>query len=573
MIAKHIHCLPEHDNYARLAAYIADAGHDGEKCLAHWCAGCAADDDYNLAVLEVEAVQSLNTRSTKEKTYHLMVSFRPEDEAKLTPELCRAMEEHFASALGFSEHQRHCGIHKNTGNIHLHTAYNMVHPESLSRHAPYFDYNKLSSACRQLEQQYGLGVDNGMEQAKDTSLSHKAATIEAQTGQESFESYAKRYRAEIMHALEQAPDGSGGWQHLHETLKAYGLGIKPHGNGLVIKDLHGEHAMKASTLDRSLSAKKLQERFGDFQSYRSLRQIQEQSRYQTVPLQRSPERGELFARYKESIEVRKAKLAEVKEQEVTQLAAIRQQWHAKRREIESMNIAKRNRRNLLALAKKHEKEALAKAKLNLLPQRETVRQEIPYTSWQDFLKLEAANGNEVALAVLRSRKETVEPESPLEHAQPPAKAPIKDWSQHGKEQFAMNRAEIRAEYAEKERELQERHNISVSGKKQLQAFLRMDAIMAEANAQGQYLGEIKRRVDGKGIIIFTLASGGSIRDTGKEIFYSGHDTTAQEIATLYATKKWGKGVLVEKGFILPQRLREVEAPEPEYLRQKKELTR
>lgn len=143
MIAKHIHCLPEHDNYARLAAYIADAGHDGEKCLASWCAGCATDDDYGLAVMEVESVQGLNTRSAKEKTYHLMVSFRPEDETKLTPELCRTMEERFASVLGFSEHQRHCGIHKNTNNIHLHIAYNMVHPETLSRHSPYFDYNKL----------------------------------------------------------------------------------------------------------------------------------------------------------------------------------------------------------------------------------------------------------------------------------------------------------------------------------------------------------------------------------------------------------------------------------------------
>ena len=106
MIAKHIHCLPEHDNYARLAAYIADAGHDGEKCLASWCAGCATDDDYGLAVMEVESVQGLNTRSAKEKTYHLMVSFRPEDETKLTPELCRTMEERFASVLGFFVHMK-----------------------------------------------------------------------------------------------------------------------------------------------------------------------------------------------------------------------------------------------------------------------------------------------------------------------------------------------------------------------------------------------------------------------------------------------------------------------------------
>ena len=76
--------------------------------------------------MEVEATQGLNTRSTKEKTYHLLVSFRPEDEARLMPEALKAIEERFAAVLGYSEHQRHCGIHKNTNNIHMHIAYNMI---------------------------------------------------------------------------------------------------------------------------------------------------------------------------------------------------------------------------------------------------------------------------------------------------------------------------------------------------------------------------------------------------------------------------------------------------------------
>ena len=131
MISKRVGIEPKNDNYARLANYIADAGHDGEKCLASWCAGCEADDDYELAVLEAQAAQALNTRSQKEKTYHLLISFRPEDEAKLTPEAFKAIEERFATALGFSEHQRHCGIHKNTNNIHMHIAYNMLSIEWL----------------------------------------------------------------------------------------------------------------------------------------------------------------------------------------------------------------------------------------------------------------------------------------------------------------------------------------------------------------------------------------------------------------------------------------------------------
>ena len=537
MIAKHIHCQPEHDQYGRLARYIADAGHDGEKCLASWCAGCVTDDDYELAIVEAQAAQALNTRSAKEKTYHLIVSFRPEDEAKLTPEAFKAIEKRFAASLGFSEHQRHCGVHKNTNNIHLHMAYNMVHPEKLTRHAPYFDYQQLSKTSRQLEQEYGLAVDNGMEQVRKDRLSQKAATLEARTGQESFESYAKRNKAEIVKKLEQ----SRNWQAFHEALKAHGMGIKPHGNGLVVTNSHGEQAVKASAVDRALSAKRLQERLGVFQPYRSLRPVQELSHYQAVPLHRSPERGELFAAYKVGIETRKVRLVTVKEKEDASIAAIRQQWTEKRRELEHMNIAKHNRRNLIALARKHEAEAIAKAKLAVQPEREAVRREVPFTSWNAFLQMKAEGGNETALAVLRSRKEAVEPETP---SLAPSAIPAKDWSQHGREQFFGQQAAMRAEYAEKERELQERTDISAPGKKQLQAFLRMERVIAEARAPGLEPGEMKRRMDGKGVVIFALENGGSIRDAGNDLHFSrGKETEA--LALLYARAKWGKNISLD----------------------------
>jgi len=562
MISKHVPCHPQHDNYGRLANYIADAGHEGEKCLLSWCEGCMTEDDYALAIMEAEATQALNTRSGKEKTYHLLISFRPEDEAKLTPEAFKAIEERFAAALGFSEHQRHCGIHKNTNNIHMHVAYNMIHPERLTRTEPYRDYHKRDKLCREIERGYGLTVDNGREQRRENALTHKAATIEAQTGQESFESYSKRCKGKILEALQHSEN----WQDFHEALKAHGLGIKPHGNGLVIKDLHGEHATKASTVDRSLSAKRLQERFGEFRPYRSLRQIQEVSRYQAVPLQRSPERGKLYARFNANIETRKNRLAEIKEREDKQIAAIRQEWAEKRREYENMPLLKRHRLNLVSLAKKHEAEAVAKKRLAMLPEREALRREIPYTSWQDFLKLEAGNGNETALTVLRSRKEMAEPEQPKEQ-----KTPVKSWMERGSEYAAITA--IRAEYAEKERKLQERDDISYKGKRQLQAFLHMEQITAKARAEGTELGEIKRRIDNNGIVIFTLESGGTIRDTGKEVFFSSHDPKAERAALLYAGKKWGKRLAVEKGHIIFQPERNIERKAPELEKKRRGLSR
>ena len=167
-----------------------------------------------------------------------------------------------------------------------------------------------------------------------------------------------------------------------------------------------------------------------------------------------------------------------------------------------------------------------------------MRREIPYTSWQDFLKLEAGNGNEVALAVLRSRNESAEPEQPQAQS-----IPAKSWMEHGNEY--ATRLSLRADFAEKQRVVQEREDLSTKGKKQLQAFLRMEEVAAEAQAQGLDLGVIKRQIDGKGVVIFTLESGGSIRDAGRDVFFSPQDKAAREIATLYAAKKWGKEIQVE----------------------------
>jgi len=249
MISRHIAGKPENDNYRRLANYIADACRAGEKCLLTWCVGCWAGDDYDLAIQEVADTQAMNTRTSKEKTYHLIVSFRPEDEAKLTPAVLKEIEVELAKGLGFEEHQRHCGVHKNTANLHMHMAFNMIHPEKLTRHAPFRDYHTRDRVCRELEKRFGLAIDHGRNQSSAQPLGDRAATVEAHTGQESFESYAKGFRESILASLDE---DAANWQFLHQALARHGMVIKPLGNGLVIQDRHGKHRIKASSLDRSL---------------------------------------------------------------------------------------------------------------------------------------------------------------------------------------------------------------------------------------------------------------------------------------------------------------------------------
>ena len=248
MIAKRIDRQTAHDSYRALALYVA-AAEEGEKSLVSWVSGCL-DDDYQSGIHEVEATHALNTTSAKPKTYHLVVSFLPEDEAKLSSADFKNMEREFAAALGFSGHQRHCGVHRNTDNLHIHIAFNMIQPGTFKRIEPFRDFRKLREVCRRLEQKYGLAIDRGMdtERASDSAkVSAKVKSIEAQTGQESLFSYIVRHKPELMTGLEAAAN----WNEAHTVFLKQGLQLKISGNGRAIKDRHGKHAAKGSAIDRT----------------------------------------------------------------------------------------------------------------------------------------------------------------------------------------------------------------------------------------------------------------------------------------------------------------------------------
>ena len=245
MISTRVHCEPKNDSIKRLGLYIAAANHKGEKLFEKWTAGCYAGQDYNLAIDEIKATQNLNTRTTKEKTYHLVVSFHPEDLKKLSLEDFKNIEKEFAATLGFEDHQRLCGIHINTDNPHMHVAYNMIHKEKYTRHDPFYDYYKRDKTCRLLEEKYKLKVDVGVEQQ--------------------FSDYAKQRQADVKQAFDNAQD----WQSLHKKLATYGLTVQMRGNGCILaaighKQKDGYH-IKLSDFDRNLSKKKLQDRFGSYE--------------------------------------------------------------------------------------------------------------------------------------------------------------------------------------------------------------------------------------------------------------------------------------------------------------------
>jgi hypothetical protein len=260
-------------------------------------------------------------------------------------------------------------------------------------------------------------------------------------------------------------------------------------------------------------------------------------------LHRSPERGSLYAEYRQGIEVRKTRLQAVKEREGAALAAIRAQWAAKRKEIERMGMAKKNRHSLLALARRHEAEAMAGARLSLQPERDAVRRDVPFTSWNGFLQRKAEQGSETALAILRSRQEEAGIEKEAEE---------KDWSRHGRDQFAV----VSAEYAARERAALETDGMSGRAKTRLLAVLRMERLTEEGRQEG--IAGFSHSVDRKGAVVFTLPGGGVIRDQGRELFFSAGNEAARQGALAYARKKWGKDTRLEGNRILSVQEREAE---------------
>ncbi|EQN48394.1 hypothetical protein HMPREF0326_05796 [Desulfovibrio sp. 3_1_syn3] len=439
-----------------------------------WCAGCWAGDDYELAIQEVADTQALNTRTTQEKTYHLIVSFRPEDETRLTPETFKAIEERFALALGLSEHQRHCGVHVNTENMHMHVAYNLIHPEKLTRVEPWRDYIKRDKLCRELEKEYGLVIDNGRDKAQEQGLGERAATVEAHTGRQSFEGYARDQGEAILAILENARS----WEDVHCAFARHGLELKPRGAGLVVKDRHGRHMAKASAVHRDLSRKKLEARFGAFQPSRGAMPESER-RYGADPLQKAPNRNQLWQEFQEQRQVQKIGLED-----------IRRKWEQQRMDLQRRPIARRTRANLMKMVRQYEAEEIHAARVNQ-----------GAGNWLDFLRQKAAQGDETALAVLRSRKEEIAPE------------------------ITQSRMQARAAYLASKTAILENAELSTKTKNRLISVALMESLASGTTA----------RISKLGSIIYTLPDGGKICDTGRSISFS---DGARETALDYMTAKW-----------------------------------
>jgi hypothetical protein len=384
-------------NYSALIKYLTDPQDKSERIGQIKVSNCYSDDQ-TAALIEIQNTQEMNARARSDKTCHLVLSF-PEGE-RLSFESLNAIEERFCDALGFTGHQRISVIHDDTNNLHIHIAINKIHPQNLTIHNPYYDYIKVAKLCEQIEQEYGLTKVNH-KTVKDQA-SRVAQEIETRTGVESLLSWIKRG---ILSEIKRANN----WQDLHQVLATHGLAIKERGNGFVLIANNGV-AVKASSVDRSLSKNNLIQRLGTFVPSEHSDQPSRSSakQYQPRPLQSRMDTSKLYARYQQ-------KQSDFARQKTNQWVIFRKsrdqlierakrEVQLKRNLIKSIKVGRLAKKALYATTHQQFKTTIEVIKSDYQKAYQHSRTNHTKMGWLDWLAFEAKLGNAEALAVLRSRR-------------------------------------------------------------------------------------------------------------------------------------------------------------------------
>ena len=353
-------------------------------------------DDLPAALMEIQNTQQMNTRAKSDKTCHLVLSF-PEGERLPHADLNR-IEEQFCDVLGLADHQRISVVHDDTNNLHIHIAINKIHPRKHTIHNPFFDYKKVASLCEQIEQEYGLTKVN-----HETRHESVADTdIETKAGIESLISWIKR---ECLDEIKCA----GNWQELHKVLEKNGLEIKERGNGFVFKSSNGI-AVKASSVDRSLSKGNLVKKLGGFEyvddSKKSNKPADKQYQLRSVKTKRDTTC--LFAQYqREQIEAstqRSKHRAMLRNQRDLLIERAKKDQKLKRSIIKSIHAGQFAKKMMISAAHQQFKTTIDIIKEDYQKAYHASKTHHPRMAWLDWLVKEAKHGNDEALEILRSRR-------------------------------------------------------------------------------------------------------------------------------------------------------------------------
>lgn len=229
------------DYVGRLLEYVNRTNLEEDNRPTTWSDNCISSDDLDLCKIEISNTQKQNRRTKKDRTYHLIISFSPED--KITPEMHRKIVSEVCESIGYGEHQRVSAIHLDTNNEHCHVVINKIHPETFNIHQPFQDHYKLGEIATQLQQKYKLTEIDHTPQ-KSTNKYTNGLNY---SGIKSFNEWAKE---SVQKEIEEIIYNGGSWQNVSNHLAKYNMHVRKRGNGLVISHKEKPLYIKASSITR-----------------------------------------------------------------------------------------------------------------------------------------------------------------------------------------------------------------------------------------------------------------------------------------------------------------------------------
>lgn len=254
----------------------------------------------------------------------------------------------------------------------------------------------------------GLGANS--EGSKDSGgikgrgLNDKAADAEAHSGIESLQGHVSR---EVAPKLKEAKT----WQEAHSILAKHGLQIKKRGAGLVIGN--GEIWVKASQCDRALSLKALSDRLGPMEQHihpaSTAYPLQaKRTPYEPKPIQKHPSSAALYEQYQKERNTYQLKREHGLEQIKYEGALLEynlKKWNRAQRLIVKAGFKGPQKLLMLKTVKMQTQSKRKKNQKKIDAKRKEFLSGSSFPSWSTWLAHNALDGNEEALAVLRSRQD------------------------------------------------------------------------------------------------------------------------------------------------------------------------
>jgi hypothetical protein len=371
-------------------------GKGGERCtwyMAGNLEGLDRREDAELAVSVMELIQEGNVRSKKDKAYHVVISFHPNDRQLLDTELEDVVRRTVA-AVGLEEHQYIAVRHSDQEHEHVHVAVNKIHPETLKVHHPFRDVPLFKALATELEEELGLHkVDRSVRRME----SDRSRDCEAQRGIQSFSRWARR----VIGAGTKL-DGIPNWEALHHELERCGVRLVPRGNGLAIVDAtRSNFACKASALGRAWSKQRLCERFGDFIPGPDPAEVarEQVNAYVERPLGRVDDHG-LWREYQEALGAARIWRGEQREALSSKIdasrTALRRRFKLRHHAIAAMPVSGTDKSKLYKMLS-FERKATERKLGATIKRWRTASVDTHPGSWKEFLAARAARGDQRAI--------------------------------------------------------------------------------------------------------------------------------------------------------------------------------